>query len=80
MPAAGAPHVRVEQDVDDLPFHPGDWPLRVMGSGLRRVASDLCPGAGEVLDDTVTWASDRARTSVRVRSIYTIASRDRERS
>ena len=73
MRRAGAADVRVESDVDDLPFAAGDWPLIVMGSGLRRIANDLGPSADEVIGETVAWARSRGLTSVRVSSNYAVA-------
>jgi ubiquinone/menaquinone biosynthesis C-methylase UbiE len=70
---AGAADVRVETDVDDVPFEASDWPLIVMGSGLRRIASDLGPLAEAVTAETVSWAANQGLTSVRVSSNYAVA-------
>jgi ubiquinone/menaquinone biosynthesis C-methylase UbiE len=70
---AGAEDVRVETDLDDLPFSADDWPLIVMGSGLRRIAQDLGPQADGVIRDTVEWARSEGLTSVRVTSHYALA-------
>jgi ubiquinone/menaquinone biosynthesis C-methylase UbiE len=70
---AGAEHVRVERDSDDLSFTPEDWALIVMGSGLRRIAQDLGPEADAVIRDTVEWARREGLTSVRVASNYALA-------
>lgn len=71
--AAGAHDVRVEQDDDEIAFRPDDWPLIVMGSGLRRIASDLGTACDEVITDTVHWARARGVMTVRVSSLYALA-------
>jgi ubiquinone/menaquinone biosynthesis C-methylase UbiE len=73
MRRAGAADVRVETDADDVPFGAADWPLIVMGSGLRRIANDLGPLAGEVIGETITWAANQGLTSVRISSNYAVA-------
>jgi ubiquinone/menaquinone biosynthesis C-methylase UbiE len=73
MRRAGAADIRVETAVDDVPFAAEDWPLIVMGSGLRRIANDLGPLAEEVIGETVTWATKQGLTSVRSRSNYVVA-------
>jgi hypothetical protein len=65
--------MRVHEAVDDVPFAAGDWPLIVMGSGLRRIANDLGPLAEDVVGETVTWATNQGLTSVRSRSNYVVA-------
>jgi hypothetical protein len=45
----------------------------VMGSGLRRIANDLGPLAGEVIGETITWAANQGLTSVRISSNYAVA-------
>jgi SAM-dependent methyltransferase len=71
--AAGVPDARVERDIDDVSFRPEDWPLIVMGSGLRRIADDLGPARDEVLTDTVQWSQQRGLTTVRFSSNYAMA-------
>ena len=69
----GAADVRVATDIDDVPFDAEDWPSIVMGSGLRRIATDLGPLAEAVIGETVSWATNRGLTSVRVSANYAVA-------
>jgi ubiquinone/menaquinone biosynthesis C-methylase UbiE len=74
---AGAVDVRIETDIDEVPFAAADWPLIVMGSGLRRIANDLGPLAEGVIGETVSWATRQGLTSVRVSSNYAVAVKER---
>lgn len=56
-----------------MPFAASDWPLIVMGSGLRRIAADLGPLAEAVIGETVSWAERQGLTSVRINSNYAVA-------
>jgi hypothetical protein len=73
MREAGVPGSRTEHQIDEIPFRPDDWPLIVMGSGLRRIAVDLGEQATEVIRGSERWARDRGLTSVRISALHTTA-------
>jgi ubiquinone/menaquinone biosynthesis C-methylase UbiE len=69
----GVDTLRIEQETLDIPFRPEDWPVIVMGSGLRRIAADLGDQAAAVLADNDRWAREQRITSVRVGANYASA-------
>ncbi|MEW6321295.1 MAG: hypothetical protein AB1635_09415 [Acidobacteriota bacterium] len=72
----GVPDVRLETEVVDLPFAVEDWRLIVMGSGLRRIATDLGDSFEDVLADTERWIREQRVSSVRVSTNFASARRE----
>jgi SAM-dependent methyltransferase len=62
----GVPDVGIETEIVDIPFAIEDWRTIVMGSGLRRIATDLDDRFEEVLADTERWIGEQRVSSVRV--------------
>jgi ubiquinone/menaquinone biosynthesis C-methylase UbiE len=71
----GVPEAAVQTESDELPMPPEDWWRIVMGSGLRRIATDLGDLAPKVREDNERWLAQDGVTSIIIDANYALATK-----